>query len=94
MFMTNLSSIQDVLFFPQMKPEKQQFTPTGEEFEKIGVPKDWVPLLLKLEIKTLDDLKTTAEAKLFNDLNGLRKKMKLSMPTLQLSELQTWKNNI
>ena len=94
MFMTNSSSIQDVLFFPQMKPEKQQFAPTGEEFEKIGVPKDWVPLLLKLEIKTLDDLKTTAEAKLFNDLNGLRKKMKLSMPALQLSELQTWKNNI
>lgn len=94
MFMTNSASIQDVLFFPQMKPEKQQQLPTGEEFEKIGVAKEWIPLLLKLEIKTLEDLKVAAESKLFNDLNGLRKKMKLTIPALQLSELQAWKNNI
>ena len=94
MFMTNSPSIQDVLLFPQMKPEKQIPVAKDEEFEKIGIPKAWIPAIRQLGIQTIADLKVASDTKLFNDLNGLRKKMKLSMPALQLSELQTWKNNI
>ncbi|MDD2621545.1 MAG: lysine--tRNA ligase [Bacteroidales bacterium] len=94
MFLTNSPSIQDVLFFPQMKPEKQANVNHGEMFEKMGVSPEWIPLLLKSNIKTVDDLKAVSDTKLCNDLNGLRKKMKLSIAPLQLTTLQTWLKNI
>ncbi len=63
-------------------------------FEKMGVSPEWIPLLLKSNIKTVDDLKAVSDTKLCNDLNGLRKKMKLSIAPLQLTTLQTWLKNI
>lgn len=93
MFMTNSPSIQDVLLFPQMKPEKQAEITKDEDFEKIGVPKEWISAVRQLGIQTLADLKATSDTKLFNDLNGLRKKNKMNVPALQLSDVQKWINN-
>ncbi|HPG32440.1 MAG: lysine--tRNA ligase [Lentimicrobiaceae bacterium] len=92
MFMTNQPSIQDVLFFPQMRPEKKT-TPTGdadEAFIAIGVPEAWVPALRKYGFKTVAELKAANPNKLLNDLGGLRKKMKLDIPALKLEEIQAW----
>lgn len=94
MFMTNQPSIQDVLFFPQMRPEKKSI-PTGdtdEAFVAIGVPEVWVPALRKYGFKTIADLKAANPNKLLNDLGGLRKKMKLDIPALKLEEIQAWVN--
>jgi lysyl-tRNA synthetase class 2 len=94
MFMTNQPSIQDVLFFPQMRPEKKA-TPTGdtdEAFIAIGVPEGWVPALRKYGFKTVAELKAANPNKLLNDLGGLRKKMKLEIPALKLEEIQAWVN--
>ena len=92
MFMTNQSSIQDVLFFPQMRPEKRAL-PTGdadEAFVAEGVPEAWVPVLRKYGFKTVADLKAANPNKMLNDLGGLRKKMKLDIPALKLEEIQEW----
>ena len=92
MFMTNQPSIQDVLFFPQMRPEKKA-TPVGdtdEAFVAIGVPAAWVPALRKYGFKTIADLRSANPNKLLNDLGGLRKKMKLDIPALKLEEIQAW----
>jgi lysyl-tRNA synthetase, class II len=94
MFMTNQPSIQDVLFFPQMRPEKKA-TPTGdtdEAFVAIGVPESWVPALRKYGFKTIAELKAANPNKLLNDLGGLRKKMKLDIAALKLEEIQAWVN--
>ena len=88
MFMTNSPSIQDVLLFPQMKPEKQIVIAKDEEFEKIGVPKAWIAAIRQLGIQTIADLKAASDTKLLNDLNGLRKKMKLEVAALQLDEVK------
>jgi len=93
MFMTNSPSIQDVLFFPLMRPKKQAAIAKDEDFEKEGVPKIWIPALRQLGIQTLENLKTASDTKLFNDLNGLRKKLKLETPPLQLAEVQGWIKN-
>jgi len=94
MFMTNQPSIQDVLFFPQMRPEKKAM-PSGdadEAFLAIGVAEPWIPVLRKYGFKTVADLKAANPNKLLNDLSGLRKKMKLDIPALKLEEIQAWIN--
>ena len=44
MILTNSSSIQDVLFFPQMRPEKKAVVTSDDEFIAAGIPAEWVPL--------------------------------------------------
>jgi lysyl-tRNA synthetase class 2 len=90
MFMTNSPSIQDVLFFPQMKPEKKITIASDKDFTDRGVPTIWIEMLHNAGIQTVDDLKTAIPTKLHNTLNGLRKKHKLDIPALQLNEVQTW----
>lgn len=93
MFMTNQSSIQEVLFFPQMRPEKKAQISSGEDFEKIGVPKEYIPLLLKLNFNTIEELKAANPNKLFNDICGMRKKLKLDIPPPASADVANWVNS-
>lgn len=91
MIMTNSPSIQDVLFFPQMKPENPVAHMTEKDFENIGVRNDLIPVLQKLGITSIAQLKEMKASKLFNDVCGLRKKMKLENvknPTME--EVEGW----
>jgi len=90
MMMTDEQSIQDVLLFPQMKPEKKAPVTSDEDFVNHAVPAEWVPLLRKAGINTLSALKEANANKLYNDLNGLRKKNKLEMPPVKKEELEQW----
>jgi lysyl-tRNA synthetase class 2 len=83
MLMTDQNTIQEVLFFPQMRPEKKAQIASTDEFTALGIPSEWVPVLNKMGFKTLEDLKNANPNKVFNDLGGMRKKMKLeiAMPT-------------
>ena len=94
MFMTNSNSIQDVLFFPQMRPEKKAVQSSDEEFAAIGVPEHWIQHIRKAGFNTLTALKEANINKLFNDLNGLRKKNKLDIPAMNLAELTEWISKI
>ena len=77
MIMTNSISIQDVLFFPQMRPEKKESQSTDKEFIDQGIPAVYLPLLRKIGLNTLSQLSESNINKLHNDLCGMRKKMKL-----------------
>lgn len=91
MVMTNSPSIQDVIFFPQMKPEKKAEAITEADFVAIGVRVELLPILNKLGIHTIEQLKSIKPTKLFNDIPGMRKKLKLDTvqnPTLQ--EIEGW----
>jgi lysyl-tRNA synthetase class 2 len=91
MVMTNSPSIQDVIFFPQMKPEKPISVTTDKDFEESGVRKELIPIIQKLGITSMAQLKEIKPTKLFNDLAGMRKKLKLETvqnPTLQ--EIEGW----
>lgn len=90
MLMTDSNSIQDVLFFPQMKPERQQTMQDDTLFQQKGIPEQWIGLLHKAGIGTMEALQGANINKLFNDLNGLRKKNKLDIPPLQLEQLKSW----
>jgi len=90
MLMTNQPSIQDVLFFPQMRPEKINKVASNEDYEKEGVPLVWVPVLQKMGLTTIESLKAANPNKVFNDLGGMRKKMKLEVSMPSKEEVENW----
>lgn len=90
MFMTNSSSIQDVLFFPQMKPEKKADADTDEKFEEAGVPKEWIEVLRKMGFKKVESLKEAKAGKLFNDICGYNKKNKLGLQNPSMEDVTNW----
>ncbi len=96
MIMTNSNSIQDVLFFPQMRPEtKAANNPeTSDSFRKAGIPQQWAELLNKAGYMTANELKNEKPTKIFNILCSLRKKMKLDIPAPKQEEVDSWISNI
>ncbi len=90
MFMTNQPSIQDVLFFPQMKPEPKAQRDSLETFTKVGIPQEWVPVLEKMGHYTLASLKGLKPGKLFNDLCGYNKKNKLGLTNPAMEDVAKW----
>ncbi len=90
MIMTNSPSIQDVLFFPQMRPELAVSSSEREEIKLEGVPSPWDDVLKKMGIASNAQLKTINPNKLFNDLGGMRKKFKLDAPLPTLEEVKVW----
>jgi len=86
MIMTDAQSIQDVLFFPQMRPEKVQ-----HQIPEIpGVPEPWQQLLIKMGIDSKEKLMAANPNKLFNDLGGMRKKNKVDAPLPKVEEIKEW----
>lgn len=90
MIMTNQQSIQDVLLFPQMRPEIKSTAEALDDFTSIGVPSDWIPVLQKAGFRSIAQLKEANPNKLLNDLGGLRKKLKLNIPALKIEEIKAW----
>lgn len=90
MIMTNSPSIQDVLFFPQMRPETAISSLEQESAHLDGIPQPWDDVLKKMGIQSKDQLKVLNPNKLFNDLGGMRKKMKLEATMPSLDEVKSW----
>lgn len=90
MLMTNQVTIQEVLFFPQMRPEKKAKAATADDFINIGVPAEWVPVLNKMGFNTVDELKAANPNKVFNDLGGMRKKLKLDIVMPVKETVMAW----
>ena len=90
MFMTGQTTIQDVLFFPQMRPEKAAQKDGPEKYAAAGIPEQWVPVLHKMGFLTVEALKKLAPGKLHNDLCGYNKKNKLGLQNPTLDEVIGW----
>lgn len=90
MIMTNSPSIQDVLFFPQMKPEKPSGGFNVKEFEEAGVRSELIPVLEKMGIASLAQMREMKISKLFNDICGMRKKLKLEIQNPTQAEVEGW----
>ena len=90
MLMTNQVSIQEVLFFPQMRPEKKSEMATEAEYQAIGVPIEWIPVLQKMGFMTIQSIKEANPNKVFNDLGGMRKKLKLEISIPQKDDVMRW----
>ena len=90
MFMLNQPSIQDVLFFPTMRPEKKVVADDAALYVEAGIPEEWVAPIQKMGYITVESFRNTAAnggGKLFNDLCGFNKKNKLGLGT---AEVKAW----
>ena len=90
MFLTGQTSIQDVLFFPQMRPEKKPQRDAEELYTAVGIPAEWVPAIQKMGYLTVDSLRKLAPGKFFNDLCGFNKKNKLGLKNPTQEEVAAW----
>ena len=90
MLMTGQTTIQEVLFFPQMRPEKTVKKDAAEKYEALGISKDWVPALQKAGYVTIDVLKDTNPNKVRQELCEINKKYKLELPNPSADEVAAW----
>lgn len=91
MFLTNSPSIQDVLFFPQMKPEKKIAVDSDDKFEAIGIAKEWIEVVKKAGYLTIESLKAIENPNKFHqELCGLNKKEKLGLTAPSQDEVKKW----
>ncbi len=90
MIMTNSQSIQDVLFFPQMRPEKKEQIDTKEKFIELGIADEWVSIVQGMGFKTVDSLSEAKAGKLHQDLCGYNKKNKLGFKNPSLDDIKKW----
>ena len=93
MLMTGQSTIQEVLFFPQMRPEKTQKKDPESAYIGIGVPKEWIPAIQKAGYLTREALSGANPNKLQQDLCGLNKKFKLELANPTPEEVKAWVEN-
>ena len=90
MLMTGQQAIQEVLFFPQMKPEKAAKKDGPEKFVEMGIPAEWAEVILKTGILTIEALKGLNPNKFHQDICGYNKKNKLGLTNPTKEEVQKW----
>ena len=93
MLMTNQASVQDVLLFPQMRPEKKAKRDSADAYTALGISAEWVDVLQKLGFLTVDSINGASPGKLFNDLCGYNKKNKLGLKNPTADEVKAWISN-
>ena len=90
MLMTGKTYIQEVLFFPQMRPEKKIPKSSVEEWGAIGIPEAWVPVFNKAGYNLISDIKAAKAQKLQMDVCGINKKYKLGYDNPSVDDFQHW----
>ena len=93
MLMTGQTTIQEVLLFPQMRPEKTVKRDATEKYTAVGVAAEWVPALQKAGYLTVESLKEANPNKLRQALCELNKKYKLELTNPSVEEIEGWINH-
>jgi lysyl-tRNA synthetase, class II len=93
MLMTGQQAIQEVLFFPQMKPEKATKKDGPEKFMALGIPEAWVAVVQKTGITLVEGLRELNYNKFHQDICGLNKKLKLELTNPTKEEVASWIDN-
>lgn len=92
MYLTGQESIQEVLFFPQMRPEKVVRKDKKEAYAEYGVPSEWVPVLHKAGYLTVEAMLAEEKpGRMHQSLMDIKKKYKLEeLPALKLDDVVQW----
>ncbi len=90
MLMTGKTFIQEVLFFPQMRPEKVTPKDTADKFTALGIPEEWIPVIQKAGYNLITDMKEVNPQKVHMDICGINKKYKLELKNPSVDEVASW----
>ena len=94
MLMTGESFIQELLFFPQMRPEKVIPKDAPARYTELGIPEDWVAVIQKAGYNLVSDMKDVNPQKLHMDICGINKKYKLELANPTVNEVADWVGRI
>ena len=94
MLMTGESFIQEVLFFPQLRPEKVIPKDAPARYTELGIPEDWVAVIQKAGYNLVSDMKDVNPQKLHMDICGINKKYKLELANPTVNEVADWVGRI
>lgn len=94
MLMTGQTTIQEVLFFPQMRPEKVVKKDPASKYAALGISEEWVPVIQKAGYNTVDDMKDVNPQKLHMDICGINKKYKLELNSPTVNDVTEWVNKL
>jgi lysyl-tRNA synthetase class 2 len=92
MMLTNQTSIQEVLLFPQMRPEVFESGPDAAGLQAMGISEAWVDHFIAAGYESPSALEGLKPAGLREKMNGFRKKNKLDLPALSIEEVESWLN--
>ncbi len=90
MFMTGQESIQEVLFFPQMRPEKVVKKDPASKYVALGIDEQLVPVIHKAGYLTIEDLQGSKAQKIRQDLGEVNKKYKLELSLPSVEDIEGW----
>lgn len=90
MLLTGQTSIQEVLLFPLMRPEKRTKRDKVSEYTQLGIPEEWVELVVKAGYIKVSSLKDVNPNKLHQEICGLNKKLKLELTNPTPNEVKSW----
>ena len=94
MLMTGNAFIQEVLFFPQMRPEKSAPKDGIAKYVELGISEEWVPVIQKAGYNLVNDMKEVNPQKLHMDICGINKKYKLGLTNPSVDEVAGWISKI
>ena len=94
MLMTGQAFIQEVLFFPQMRPEKVTPKDAPTKFMELGIPEEWVAVIQKAGYNLVSDMKDVNPQKLHMDICGINKKYKLELANPTVKDVEGWVEKI
>lgn len=92
--MTGQPTIQEVLLFPTMKPEKKEVKDKAEAYMALGVPEEWVPLIQKAGYNLVSDMAGVNPQKLHMEICGINKKYKLELTNPKVDDVAEWLSHI
>ena len=90
MLMTGKSYIQEILLFPQMRPEKVASKDAPAKYTELGIPEAWVPVIQKAGYNQVSDMAEVNPQKLHMDICGINKKYKLELTNPSVNDVTGW----
>ena len=94
MLITGQEAIQEVLFFPQMRPETKIAKDAPELYTELGISEDWIPVIQKAGYNHVKDMAEVNPQKLHQDICGINKKFKLELTNPTVDEVTEWINKL
>ena len=93
MLMTGQTTIQEVLLFPQMRPEKVQKRDNEAAYTTINIPAEWVAPIQKAGYLTVADVAEANPNKMHQEICGINKKYKLELANPTIDDVKKWVEN-
>ena len=90
MLMTAKENIQEIMLFPQLKPEVKIPQSSIKEWAAIGVPENWAYVLRKAGFNLVADIRDQKAQGLQQKIGEINKKYKLGYDKPSLDEIDSW----